>query len=69
MPKDKGAYVEQYPLAKADKQGVASGTGAKVETGIAVELGVPPMVDNQPGEKQGLGQEKVASDTEKFKLK
>ncbi len=51
MPKDKGAYVEQYPLAQADKQGVAGGKGANVETGIAVELEVPTVVDNEPARK------------------
>lgn len=48
---EKGAYVEQYPKANADKQGTSSSKGANVETGIAVELELAAQADYEPARK------------------
>ena len=68
MPKDKGAYVTDYPKAEADKEGGTGNPGSTM-TGQDLELGAAPVVDNQPGDRPVGGKEKVAADTKKHQLK
>jgi hypothetical protein len=51
MPKEKGAYVHDYPRGSANEQGSSSSKGAKVLQGIAVKLGLAKQADYEPARK------------------